>query len=47
MESKQRKNKDYNLSTWNTEIIAGDILDFRVLSCTGISKCSVFFRLRL
>lgn len=45
--SNQRKNKDDNLSTWNTEIIAGDILDFRVLSCTGVSKCSVFFRLRL
>jgi hypothetical protein len=43
----QRKNKDDNLSTWNTQITAGDILDFRVLSCTGISKCSVFFRLRL
>lgn len=43
----QRKNKDDNLSTWNTQITAGDILDFRVLSCTGISKCSVFFRLKL
>ena len=43
----QRKNKDDNLSTWNTQITAGDILDFRVLSCTGVSKCSVFFRLRL
>ena len=45
--SNQRKNKDDNLSTWNTQITAGDILDFRVLSCTGVSKCSVFFRLRL
>ena len=45
--SNQRKNKDDNLSTWNTQITAGDILDFRVLSCTGISKCSVFFRLKL
>jgi hypothetical protein len=43
----QDKNKDDNLSTWNTQITAGDILDFRVLSCTGISKCSVFLRLRL
>lgn len=43
----QRKNKDDNLSTWNTQITAGDILDFKVLSCTGVSKCSVFFRLRL
>ena len=45
--SNQRKNKDDNLSTWNTQITAGDILDFRVLSCTGVSKCSVFFRLKL
>ena len=43
----QVKNKDDNLSTWNTQITAGDILDFRVLSCTGISKCSVFLRLKL
>lgn len=45
--SNQRKNKDDNLSTWTTTITAGDILDFRVLSCTGISKCSVFLRLKL
>ena len=45
--SNAHKNKDENLSTWDTEITAGDILDFRVLSCTGISKCSVFLRVRL
>jgi len=43
----QTKNKDDSLSTWTTQITAGDILDFRVLSCTGISKCSVFLRLKL
>lgn len=43
----QNKNKDDNLSTWNTKITAGDILDFKVLSCTGITKCSVFLRIKL
>ncbi len=43
----QRKNRDESLSTWNTKITAGDILDFRVVSCTGISKCSVFLRIKL
>ena len=43
----QAKNKDDNLSTWNTQITAGDILDFRVSSCSGITKCSVFLRLKL
>jgi hypothetical protein len=43
----QRKNRDESLSTWDTNITAGDILDFRVVSCTGISKCSVFLRIKL
>jgi hypothetical protein len=43
----QRKNRDESLSTWDTTITAGDILDFRVVSCTGISKCSVFLRIKL
>lgn len=43
----QNKNRDEDLTTWNTSITAGDILDFRVLSCTGIQKCSVFLRLKL
>lgn len=42
-----RKSRDESLSTWNTKITAGDILDFRVVSCTGISKCSVFLRIKL
>jgi len=41
------KSRDESLSTWNTTITAGDILDFEVLSCTGITDCSVFLRLRL
>lgn len=45
--SNAHKNKDDNLSTWDDQITAGDILDFKVLSCTGISKCSVFLRIRL
>jgi len=43
----QSKNRDDNLSTWNVNINAGDILDFRVLSCSGITKCSVFLRLKI
>lgn len=43
----QSKNRDENLSTWNDNITAGDILDFTVLSCSGIQKCSVFLRLKL
>lgn len=42
----QNKNRDENLSTWNTTITAGDILDFQVLSCTNVQKCSVFLRVR-
>ena len=43
----QNKNKDEELTTWNKTITAGDILDFQVLSCSGVQKCSVFLRLRL
>lgn len=43
----QSKNRDESLSTWLTGIIAGDILDFRVISCTGITKCSLFLRLNI
>lgn len=43
----QRKNKDDSLSTWTTKITAGEILDFRVLACTGIQKCSIFLRIKL
>ena len=43
----QSKNRDEDLTTWNRQITAGDILDFSVLSCSGIQKCSVFLRLKL
>lgn len=41
------KNRDEDLHTWDTKIKPGDILDFNVLSCTGIQKCSIFLRLQL
>jgi|694.fasta_scaffold00186_130 hypothetical protein len=43
----QSKNRDESLSTWATDVVAGDILDFRVISCTGITKCSLFLRLNI
>lgn len=43
----QSKNRDESLSTWLTDIVAGDILDFNVVSCTGITKCSLFLRLNV
>lgn len=45
--SSQKKNRDESLSTWSTDVVAGDILDFTVVSCTGIQKCSLFLRLIL
>lgn len=45
--STQKKNRDESLSTWTTDVVAGDILDFSVVSCTGIQKCSLFLRLIL
>ena len=45
--SNQKKNRDESLSTWTTDVVAGDILDFSVVSCTGIQKCSLFLRLIL
>lgn len=41
------KNRDESLISWDTAITAGDILDFVVVSCTGIRKCSLFLRLIL
>ena len=43
----QSKNRDESLSTWSTDVVAGDILDFDVVSCTGITKCSLFLRLNV
>lgn len=43
----QNKNKDDILTTWNKRLHVGDILDFSVLSCSGIKKCTVTLRLRI
>ena len=43
----QDKNKDDILTTWNKFLDAGDILDFQVLSCSGISKCTLTLRLKI
>ena len=41
--SNEKKARDESLSTWSTQLTAGDILDFDVVSCNGIKKCSLFF----
>ncbi len=41
------KSRDEDLQTWDATITAGDILDFSVVSCSGIRKCSLFLRLLL
>jgi hypothetical protein len=43
----QSKNRDDDLTTWDKQITVGDVLDFKVLSCTGIKKCSIFLRLKI
>lgn len=43
----QSKNRDESLSTWQTDLVAGDILDFEVISCSGITKCSLFLRMNV
>ena len=43
--SSEKKARDESLSTWSTQLTAGDILDFDVVSCSGIQKCSLFLRL--
>ena len=43
--SGEKKARDESLSTWSTQLTAGDILDFDVVSCSGIKKCSLFLRL--
>ena len=43
----QDKNKDDNLTTWDKLLNTGDILDFNVLSCNGISKCTLTLRLKI
>jgi hypothetical protein len=43
----QDKNKDDQLTTWNKFIDPGDVLDFEVLSCSGISKCTLTLKLKI
>ena len=43
----QDKNKDDILTAWNASINTGDILDFEVLSCSGISKCTLTLKLKV
>ncbi len=43
----QSKNKDDNLTTWTKQVNANDVLNFRVLSCSGIRKCTVTLKLKL
>lgn len=45
--SNQSKNRDESLSTWTTDVVAGDILDFVVISCSGITNCTLFLRLNV
>lgn len=43
----QDKNKDDILTTWDSLLNSGDILDFEVLSCSGISKCTLTLKLKI
>lgn len=43
----QNKNKDEELSTWSKTISINDILKFKVLSCSGISRCTVILKLKV
>lgn len=45
--SVQRKNKDENLSTWNTTVTAGDIFQFEVIYSINISRFVVSLKLKL
>jgi hypothetical protein len=43
----QNKNKDENLTTWNKDLSVNDVLDFTVLSCSGIKRCTVTLKLKI
>lgn len=43
----QDKNKEDILTTWDKSLNPGDILDFNVLSCSGISKCTLTLKLKI
>lgn len=43
----QNKNKDEQLDTWNKDLSVNDVLDFTVLSCSGIKRCTVTLKLKI
>ena len=43
----QNKNKDENLTTWSKQMTVNDVLDFTVLSCSGIKRCTVTLKLKI
>jgi hypothetical protein len=45
--SVQRKNKDEDLSTWNTTVTAGDIFQFEVIYSINITRFVVSMKLKL
>ena len=46
-QTSERINKDTNLSTWNTALTAGDILQFEVVYAINIQRCVVSMKLAL
>ena len=45
--TKQRINQDTSLSTWNTSLNAGDILQFEIVYAINIQRCVVSMKLAL
>lgn len=43
----QNKNKSTNLNNWNKYLSVNDILEFEVLSASGINKCTFTIKLKL
>ena len=43
----QNKNKDIELTTWSPTININDVLKFSVLSCSGISRCTVVLKMKV
>jgi hypothetical protein len=43
----ENKNKDIELTTWTPVINTSDVLKFSVLSCSGISRCTVVLKMKV
>lgn len=43
----QSKNKDDDLTTWQKRLDTNDVLEFEVLSCSGIKRCTVTLKLKI